>query len=145
MNSITVVGRLTADPELKNVNGYACLSFSIAERSVSKNADGEYMTNFFDVTAWRSLAERASAWFRKGDKVCVSGPVTIRHYVKKDKTDGVSVQIRADNIEGMMPRRDNANSASNGQAYSNAAPQCAAASSPQSNGFTQVANDDLPF
>ncbi len=144
MNNITIVGRLTADPELKNINGYSCLSFGLAERSISKNADGEYMTNFFDVTAWRNLADRVSKWFRKGDKVCVSGSLTIRHYVTKDGKDGCAVQIRAENIEGMSPRRDDN---SGGQACNSSNQQRPAApvNNAQNNGFTPVEDDELPF
>ena len=70
---VTIVGNLTADPELKFFeSGSAKLSFSVAaDRSWKKGDEWETQTSFFNVIAWRDIAENAADIIAKGMRVVV--------------------------------------------------------------------------
>lgn len=53
-NKLFTVGRLTADPELRTVKDVPCTNFTVAADTKSKDENGEYVTNFYHVTAWRA-------------------------------------------------------------------------------------------
>ncbi len=82
-NEITVVGRLTRDPELKQTSGgHSVANFGLAvNRGFSKDA----AVDFFNVAAWRNLGEAVAAHKSKGDLVLVKGPMQNNPYEK----DGV--------------------------------------------------------
>ena len=72
MNKIFLIGNLTRDPELSETNsGIAVCRFNVA---VNRRwaGDGEQQTDFFNVTAWRGLAETVARFCKKGNKVAVS-------------------------------------------------------------------------
>lgn len=76
-NTITLIGRLTADPELKFTNsGKAVVKFSIAvdKRWQNKQSqEWETKTSFFNVSAWDHLAEHVAESMKKGYRVIVTG------------------------------------------------------------------------
>jgi single-strand DNA-binding protein len=75
MNSVNLVGRLTADPELRYTsNGDAVASFTIAVRRKFKNqSTGEYKSDFIRCQAWKKLGEVIAQHFGKGRMIGVSG------------------------------------------------------------------------
>lgn len=80
MNKVLMVGRLTADPELKQTDsGIEVTRFSLA---VSM---GTNKTDFFNIVAWRQTATFITRYFRKGDGICIDGHLSSRSYEK----DGV--------------------------------------------------------
>lgn len=101
LNVMAVVGRLTADPELRQTpNGINVVSFSIAcQRSVAKTGpDGDRPTDFFDVVAWRSTAEFVCKYFRKGNLIAINGPMHTRTYEDKTGAKRKVYEILADNV-----------------------------------------------
>ena len=73
LNEVIVMGRLTAEPELKYTsNNIPVLSFSIAV-SRSYETDGKRESDFISVTAWRNTAEFVAKYFRKGAMMIVLG------------------------------------------------------------------------
>ena len=68
LNRITLMGRLTRDPELRHTgNGTAVASFSLAvERDFRDKTSGQRVTDFIDVVAWRQTGEFVSKYFQKG-------------------------------------------------------------------------------
>ena len=86
-NKITIAGRLTADPELKQTpNGVSVTSFSVAvNRRYSKPGEAN-SADFLPVVAWRQQAELIAKYFRKGSSICVSGSLQSRNW-----TDTLSV------------------------------------------------------
>lgn len=78
LNHIVLMGRLTADPELRRTgNGTAVATFSLAvERDFSGN--GQKETDFIDCVAWRGTAEFISKYFSKGRMMAVSGRLQVR-------------------------------------------------------------------
>ena len=73
---VTITGNLTADPEVRYFDsGAAKLSFSVAVNNYWTDAKGEKQekTSYFNVIAWRNLAEDAASVLTKGIRVTVSG------------------------------------------------------------------------
>lgn len=98
LNHITIMGRLTRDPELRRTgSGVAVASFTIAcDRDFSK--DGQKETDFIDVTAWRNTAEFVSKYFSKGRMAVISGRLQIRSYTDKDGNKRKAAEVVAENV-----------------------------------------------
>lgn len=100
LNHITLMGRLTRDPELRYTQtGTAVASFSLAvERDFASRESGERQTDFIDIVAWRSTAEFVSKYFTKGQLVAVSGRLQIRDWQDKEGNKRRSAEVIADNV-----------------------------------------------
>ena len=99
-STITIVGGLTRDPELRFTgNGRAVASFAVAV-SYRYNQNGEWKeeSSFFDVNAWGSLGENAAATLTKGMRVIVTGRLQQRRYETKDGEKRSAIEIIADEI-----------------------------------------------
>ena len=99
---VTLVGNLTADPELKFMpTGVGKLTFGIAVNHFWTDQDGEKQekTSFFNVVAWRNLAEDAANVLTKGVRVVVTGRLEQRSWDDKETgTKRSTVEVLADNI-----------------------------------------------
>lgn len=115
---VTLVGNVTADPELKFLsNGTAKLAFSIAVNHFWSNADGEKQekTSFFNIVAWRNLAEDTANVLQKGVGVIVTGRLEQRSWddeatgAKRSVVEVVAddVAIRARSIESYVRKQNN--------------------------------------
>lgn len=81
MNQINLIGRLTADPELRYTpNGTPVVTFRLAVRRNRKNQNGEYETDFIDCVAWQKSAEIIANNMNKGNMFGVSGRLQVREY-----------------------------------------------------------------
>ena len=96
-NTVTVVGNVTRDPELRfTQNGAAVASFGLAWNR--KTQDGEDQPSFFDVTCWRQLAENVSESLVKGSRVIVYGRLEQRSWETQDGDRRSKVEIIADDV-----------------------------------------------
>lgn len=86
LNHITIMGRLTRDPELKTTqSGASVCSFSVAcEHDFKDKATGERGVDFIDCTAWRQTAEHISKYFGKGRMIAVDGRLQIRGWTDNE-------------------------------------------------------------
>lgn len=93
MNNVTLLGRLTRDPELRHTqSGTAVTSFTIAvDRGYSE--DGERKTDFIDCVAWKGTAEFIAKYFTKGQKIAVTGTLQIRDWTDKDGNKRKSAEV----------------------------------------------------
>ena len=100
LNHITVMGRLTHDPELRRTPaGVPVASFSIAcDRDFKDKATGERTTDFIDIVAWRSTGEFVNKYFTKGRMAVVSGRLQTRDWTDKEGNKRRSAEIVADNV-----------------------------------------------
>lgn len=100
LNHITIMGRLTRDPELRRTgSGVAVTNFTVAvDRDFADKQSGEKETDFIDVVCWRSTAEFAEKYFSKGRMAVVSGRLQIRSYTDKDGNNRRAAEIVADNV-----------------------------------------------
>ena len=116
LNHITIMGRLTKDPELRRTgNGTAVASFTLAvDRDFGKNENGEKETDFIDCVAWRQTGEFVSDYFSKGRMAVVSGRLQIRSYTDKDGNKRRVAEVVADNVYFGDSKRDSDSGTSNG-------------------------------
>ncbi len=142
MNKVFLIGNLVKDPELRQTNGGTNVcSFSIAVNRRFKDSEGKQVTDFFNIVAWRQLAELCGRYLTKGRKVAVAGELQTRSYDAKDGTKRYVTEIVADDIEFLTPRDRDASgapSAENNYRTAEHAPQA-----PE--GFTDIEDDELPF
>jgi single-strand DNA-binding protein len=100
MNHITIIGRLTATPELKiTPNGTNVCSFTVAVERKFKGADGNPITDFVDCVAWKHTAEFLCKYFDKGVRVAVAGELQTRIYEDKDNKKVKVCEVLASDIE----------------------------------------------
>ena len=108
LNRVVLVGRLTADPEMKYTpSGVPVASLRIAVNRITKNDQGDYEADFFNVTAWRRTAEFCSNYLTKGRLISLDGKLQTRSWV--DQASGqkrTAFEIVAENIEGLDRRGD---------------------------------------
>ena len=108
LNHITIMGRLTRDPELRRTgSGVAVASFSLAvDRDFSPKDGGERETDFIDCVAWRQTGEFVSKYFTKGRMAVVSGRLQIRSWTDKDGNKRRTAEVVADNVYFGDSKRD---------------------------------------
>ena len=99
MNKTFLIGNLTRDPELTQTpNGVSVCKMSIAVNRNFTNANGERDTDFFNVVAWRGLADNCGKFLSKGKKIAVCGSIQNRSYETENGKKFVT-EIMADEIE----------------------------------------------
>lgn len=100
LNHITVMGRLTHDPEMrKTPSGVSVVNFTVAvDRDIKNKDTGERETDFLDVVAWRYTADFVSKYCTKGSQVVVDGRLQIRSWTDKDGNKRKNAEIQADSI-----------------------------------------------
>ena len=93
LNQITIMGRLTRDPELRHAGPTPCCNFSLA---VARDYGSE--TDFIDCVAWKQTAEFVAQYFTKGRMAVVSGRLQIREYTTKDGAKRKAAEVVANNV-----------------------------------------------
>ncbi len=109
LNHITIMGRLTRDPELRYTQSQTPVaSFTLAvDRDFSGRDGGEKQTDFIDCVAWRQTAEFVNKYFSKGSMAVVAGRLQIRDWQDRDGNKRRSAEVVAENIYfGESKRRD---------------------------------------
>ncbi|MDD4297577.1 MAG: single-stranded DNA-binding protein [Ruminiclostridium sp.] len=151
MNKVILMGRLTADPELKyTTSNIPVCRFSIAvDRPFVKQGE-ERQADFFNITAWRSTGEFASRYFNKGMRVLVEGSIRNNNYQDSQGVKHYTNEIQADKLYFADAKRDDSGGGGFTQQPSYRAPEqhSAPAMQPDSgDGFFPLTedDDDLPF
>jgi single-strand DNA-binding protein len=95
INSVILMGRLTADPELRQTqNGTAVTSFAVAvERRFQRE-----QTDFINVVAWKQTAEFVEKYFKKGAMIALRGSIQTRKYEDKNGNKRTAFEIVADEV-----------------------------------------------
>ena len=107
MNKVFLIGNLTRDPELSTTNsGISVCRISIAVSRRFANADGSRETDFFNVVAWRAIAENCAKYLKKGSKIAVMGSIQNRSYEGNDGTKRYTTDITAEEIEFLSTKGD---------------------------------------
>ena len=140
MNSINIIGRLTAEPELRRTpDGTAVCSYSLAV----KRPKVKDTTDFINCVTWRQGAEYLSQYGRKGDIVAVSGVLTGRKWQDKDGNSRINWEVVTDTVELLSNKKSSEGNSNTAQSNK---PSYAQPSYAQQ-GFQTVDYDDasLPF
>jgi single-strand DNA-binding protein len=145
LNRVTLVGRLTKDPELRHTaGGDAVCTIRLAVSSRARDESGGWgdKSNYFDVTVFGRQAETASTYLSKGRRIGVDGRLSWREWQAQDGTRRQSVEVIANDVFFLDSRGD-----SNGD-YS-AAPAAGGDLPVDRTDMQQqpvaVGDDDIPF
>lgn len=117
LNKIMLIGNLGRDPELNvTSDGTPVTKFSLAVNRVSRTPSGEKKeeTEWFNIVAWRQLAETCEKYLHKGSKVYIEGRITQRKYVDKEGIQRTAVDVIANDMKMLDSK---AASASSGESY----------------------------
>jgi single-strand DNA-binding protein len=105
-NSITITGNITREPELRYTpSGVSKVSFGVAVNRSWRNQqtqEWEEATSFFNVVAWRQLADNAAATLQKGSRVVVTGRLEQRSWETEQGDKRSIVEITADDIAASL-------------------------------------------
>jgi single-strand DNA-binding protein len=102
INNVTLVGRLTRDPELRTTTtGKNVCSFSIAVTKRFKPTDGSADADFFNIVAWNKDADYVTNYLQKGRLVGVEGRLQSRKYKANDGGDREVVEVVAEHVQGL--------------------------------------------
>ena len=107
MNKIILIGRLGKDPELSvTPDGTAVTKFSLAVNRYSRSSSGERKeeTDWYNVSAWRQLAETCEKYLHKGSKVYVEGRLSQRKYTDRDGIQRTSIDVTMTEMEMLDPK-----------------------------------------
>ena len=130
MNKIQIIGRLTADPELRSTgSGVQVCSFTVA---VNRRFNREEI-DFFPVTVWREAAVNCNKFLAKGSQVGVCGSLQIRRYDDKDGIKRTAIDLQADEVEFLSARNESAPASPNNK------PEVKVSE------LDEVEDDDMPF
>ena len=151
MNKVILLGRLVADPELRQTQtNISVASFRVAvNRPFTKGA--ERQADFIDCVAWRNNADFLCKYFSKGKPILLEGRLQIRNYEDKQGQKRTAAEVVCDNVnfvEG-TPKTEGASNYSVPAAASGtpaSGESGAAYSSGEASDFQEVEGyDDLPF
>ncbi len=110
MNRTILVGRLTADPELRTTpNGIATTRITVAVNRMP-NANGERVADFINVVVWRRQAENVAKFCTKGSLVGIEGRIQSRSYDAQDGSRRYVTEVIADNVTFLGSRSSNGGS-----------------------------------
>ncbi|GAX89116.1 single-stranded DNA-binding protein [Effusibacillus lacus] len=99
LNRIILIGRLTADPELRYTpTGTAVASFTLAVDRPRANQQGERETDFINIVVWQKLGELCAQYLKKGRLAAVEGRLQIRSYENKEGQRVRVAEVVADNV-----------------------------------------------
>lgn len=98
-NSVSIMGRLTRDPELRYTDSQTpVVSFTLACDRDFKTKNDEKVTDFIDCVAWRSTAEFVGKYFKKGVMVVADGRLQIRDWTDKEGNKRRNAEVNVSNI-----------------------------------------------
>lgn len=138
MNRVVLTGRLGADPEVKQTqSGVAVCQFRLAVERKFKDKDGNRVTDWINIVAWRNTAEFCARYLKKGSKIGLEGTIQTRSYDAQDGSKRYVTEVVADGVEFCESRRDGAPAPGDADAP--------AAGRTTADGFTEVEDDELPF
>lgn len=114
MNNVSLIGRLTADPELRRTqSGLATTRFTVAvDRRFAKQGE-EKQTDFINIVAWRQTAEFICKYFTKGQRIALTGSIQTGSYTANDGTKRYTFDVVADSVEFTEKKQQNGNYGNN--------------------------------
>ena len=152
LNHITIMGRLTRDPELRHTGiGTPVCSFTLAvDRDFADKNSGEKQTDFIDCVAWRNTGEFVSKYFSKGSMAVVAGRIQVRDYTDRDGNKRRATEVVAEHVYfGESKKSDSGRAEQPRQqsSYNSNSYQSSTPSYGYGGGFAELENDDydLPW
>lgn len=148
-NSITLVGNMGQDPEVKKLeNGTSVCKISVATSETYKDANGQLKTEteWHDVVLWRHNADYAGSYAKKGSTVFVEGKLTKRKYQAQDGTDKYATEVVARQFKIFGSRDQSSDTPQTPQQVTPPTPTPTPRAAQIESTTTQTSErDDLPF
>ena len=115
LNKIMLIGNLGRDPELQVTSDgtpFTRFSLAVSRNYTTKSGERREETEWFNIVAWRQLAETCERYLHKGSKVYIEGRVTQRKYTDKNGLERTSVDVTITDMEMLTPKSASSNSES---------------------------------
>ena len=154
MNNVSLVGRITADPELRHTqSGIAMTRFTLAVDRRIKSGE-EKQADFITIVAWRQQAEFVCKYFSKGKRMAITGSIRTGSYTTQDGSKRYTTEVFADTVEFCDSKSDSGSGGNySGNSYGSSYNQnrqdpapAATYSSGNTGDFEDMpSDDDLPF
>lgn len=142
INNVTLVGRLTRDPEMKYTqSGIAVTRFTLACERPFTGQEGKREADFIDCVVWRKQAENVAQYLKKGALAGVEGRLQISSYDDKDGNKRYRAEVVANSVRFLESKKDNSSSPQDNK------PATSSSNDPFSNngGSIDIQDEDLPF
>jgi single-strand DNA-binding protein len=113
LNKIMLIGNLGKDPELNvTQEGTPVTKFTLAVNRNTKTSTGERKeeTEWFNIVAWRQLAETCERYLHKGSKVYIEGRLQTRKYTDRNGVERTAIDVIASDMEMLTPKAASASS-----------------------------------
>lgn len=146
LNTAVIMGRLTADPELRHTpQGLSVTRFTVAVDRSYQKAGTERQTDFIDVVCRRQTADFVTRYFRKGSMIAIEGSIQTGSY-EKDGVRRRTFEIVANNVSFCGEKRDSGSTMQSTYAPSAGSVQGASYAAGDTGDFEEITgDDDLPF
>ena len=107
LNNVVLVGRLTSDPELKEVGKEGkVINFTIAVQRSFKNAEGEYDADFINCNVWNQIAENMNEYCHKGDLIGIKGQLQSSSYDDKEGNKRYKTEVRVEKVTFLSSKKE---------------------------------------
>ncbi|WP_036096914.1 single-stranded DNA-binding protein [Leptospira weilii] len=142
INRVTLVGRLTRDPEFKSINGTSLVNFSLANgRTYVSNGEKREESHFFDCEVWGKPADIMQQYCKKGKQIAIEGRLKQDTWETPEGKKASRIRIVVENFQFLGSRDDSSSSpressSSGGNSYP---------SSPEYYSPAPDGDDDIPF
>lgn len=106
INQVTLVGRLTKEPELRvTQEGSSVVTVILAVNRIYKNQSGEYDADFVQCTFWNKVAENTAHYCQKGSLIGIMGRIQTRNYENSEGKRVYVTEVIAESVRFMDPKR----------------------------------------
>ena len=145
MNIITLVGRLTFDPEMRFTpnTGTPVVNLSLAVGTGRKDKNGNEITDFIPVRAYGKTAENCSNYLSKGSLIAVQGSMKVDKYVKEDGEKRTFAYVNANRIQFLSTKKNENNPSID--TTQDESPMFNPGFGLDPEGFTAIDDGDIPF
>ena len=108
LNKVFLIGYLVSDPELKSTtSGANECEFTIGvNRKYTKSSDGNSVSDFINIVAWRQQAEFVSKYFKKGMAILVCGSIQQRSYKDKEGKKRYLIEVVTDEVSFVEKKKE---------------------------------------
>ena len=134
MNNVTLIGRLTRDPEVRYSNDLAIARFSIAINRMPGRNGEDRGADFINIVVFGRQAENCERFIRKGSQVGIQGRIQTGSYQNKDGNTVYTTDVVADRVEFLggnnRPSQADGGDRSGGEIH---------------DGFEAIEDEDIPF
>ncbi|MEG0913382.1 MAG: single-stranded DNA-binding protein [Oscillospiraceae bacterium] len=118
LNQVALMGRLTADPELRHTpSNISVTTFTLAVNRSYVKQGAERQTDFIDVVAWRNTADFICRYFKKGQMMAVEGSIQTRTYTDKEGKNRKAFEVLANNVYFTESKNPGASPSASGGGY----------------------------